>query len=164
MTRQEERTAKKELKKLLKDYHNQAKHNKIEIYFIYKKVLYKIQIDEITEEIATFGRTSKKKGNKKVIRLRLLNAKKLEYLESGKAVRVMTEKHLIELSQKLGLNKGQTCEYLSARARKQEYKLDSKRYDKGGDIELKRKSIQVKFQNATVAMVDTILKLQNAKV
>ena len=37
------------------------------------------------------------------------------------------------------------------------------RFDKAGDVNLKRKKIQVKFQNATLAQVSTILKLAGIK-
>ena len=71
----------------------------------------------------------------------------------------MSEQKLIELAEDKGLNKGQACEYLSAKARKQEYTLDSTRFDKAGDVNLKRKKIQVKFENASLTQLRTIAKV-----
>lgn len=147
------------LERLLNLYEEQSKANCIEMYFVCDKILYKRQMNKITKDITSFGITSKSKGHKEVIRMRVLKATKLEWLQNEKVTKVMTEEKFVQLSKKLNLNKGQTCEYLSAKARKQEFKLDSTRYDKAGDVDLKRKRIQVKFENASVAVVDTILKL-----
>lgn len=155
-------TKEQRLERLLNLYEQQSKANCIEMYFIVNKTLYKRQMNRITTDIVNFGITSKSKGHKEVIRMRLLKAKKLEWLENEKVTEVMSEKKFLELSQELKLNKGQTCEYLSCRARKIEYKLDSTRYDKAGDVDLKRKRIQVKFENASIAVVDTILKIAKA--
>lgn len=82
---------------------------------------------------------------------------------SGKAKQVMSEEKFLQLTEKQELNKGQTCEYLSAKARKQDYTLDSTRFDKAGDVNLKRKKIQVKFENASLTQLRTIAKVAGLK-
>ena len=150
------------LERLLNLYEQQSKANCIEMYFIVNKTLYKRQMEKITTDIVNFGITSKSKGHKEVIRMRLLKATKMQWLATEKVTQVMPEEKFLALAKSLNLNKGQTCEYLSCKARKIEYKLDSTRYDKAGDVDLKRKKIQVKFENASVAVVDTILKIAKA--
>lgn len=142
-------------------YHQQNKSNEYEIYFFDNKMLYKTNKKSIDNKLLKFDRTSVKRGNKQTLRLRMLKEHKQELIKNNQATKVMTEKHFKTLCKELGLNKGECCEYLSHRARGIEYKRDNVRYDKAGDINTARKTIQVKFQNATIASVDTILKLAN---
>ena len=142
-------------------YHKQSKAKEFEIYFIINKTLYKTTTTTINDEILKFDTTSVKKGSKKTLRLRMLKQYKQSLLDNNKATKIMTEKHFKELCKQLKLNKGECCEYLSHRARHIEYARDNVRYDKAGDINTARKTIQVKFQNATIANIDTILKLAN---
>ena len=144
-----------------KEYQKQSKATIYEIYFIYNKTLYKMQEKTIQDNMLKFDITSKARGSKKTLRMRILKAQKREIIENGKATKVMTEKYFNTLCKQLGLNKGETCEYLSHKARGLEYSRDNVRYDKAGDINTARKSIQVKFQNVTIASIDTILKLAN---
>lgn len=130
-----------------------------EIYFIYKKQLYKIEIKELEVEMVKLGKESSSKGGHEKLKLNITSAIKQSWLLSGKAKKVMTEQELINKAQELGLNKGQTCEYLSAKARHQEYTLDNTRFDKAGDVNLKRKKIQVKFENASLTQIRTIAKV-----
>ena len=130
-----------------------------EIYFIFKHVLYKIELKHLDSSIVKIGKESSSKGGWEKLRLAITSAKKQEWLVSGKAKKLMSEQKLIELAEDKGLNKGQACEYLSAKARKQEYTLDSTRFDKAGDVNLKRKKIQVKFENASLTQLRTIAKV-----
>ncbi|MBR2849335.1 MAG: hypothetical protein IKB83_02380, partial [Mycoplasmataceae bacterium] len=129
------------------------------IYFTFKNNLFKIEMKKLDNEIVKIGRESSSKGGWEKLRLQISSAKKQQWIIEGKAKQVMTSEKFIAIAQENGLNKGQTCEYLSAKARKQEYKLDNVRFDKAGDVNLKRKKIQVKFENASLTQLRTIAKV-----
>ena len=143
----------------LKLYSEYAGCNCYEIYFIFRHRLYKIELKELDSSIVKLGRESSSKGGYEKLRLSVSSAKKQEWLLSGKAKELMSEDELLKLAEEQELNKGQACEYLSAKARKQEYTLDSTRFDKAGDVNLKRKKIQVKFENASLTQLRTIAKV-----
>lgn len=143
----------------LEKYEEFSGCNCYEIYFSFKKDIYKIELKKLEVELIKLGRESSSKGGYEKLRLNITSAVKQSWLLSGKAKKIMTEQELINKAQELGLNKGQTCEYLSAKARKQEYTLDSTRFDKAGDVNLKRKKIQVKYENASLAQLRTIAKV-----
>lgn len=133
--------------------------NCYEIYFNYRHTLYKIELKKLDTSIVKLGRESSSKGGYEKLRLSITSAKKQEWLMSGKAKRLMSEEELNKLAEEKELNRGQACEYLSAKARKQEYTLDNTRFDKAGDVNLKRKKIQVKFENASLTQLRTIAKV-----
>lgn len=133
--------------------------NCYEIYFMFKHKLYKIELKKLDNSIVKLAKESSSKGGWEKLRLSVTSAKKQEWLLSGKAKELMTEEKFLQIASENSLNKGQTCEYLSAKARKQEYKLDSTRFDKAGDVNLKRKKIQVKFENASLTQLRTIAKV-----
>lgn len=137
--------------------------NCYEIYFILKHNLYKIELKTLEEKMVKIGRESSSKGGYEKLRFAITKAQKENWLMSGKAKQVMSEEKFLQLAEKQELNKGQTCEYLSAKARKQEYTLDSTRFDKAGDVNLKRKKIQVKFENASLTQLRTIAKVAGIK-
>lgn len=133
--------------------------NCYEVYFNFRHTIYKIELKELGVELVKLGRESSSKGGHEKLRLNITSAKKQEWLLSGKAKEVMSEEKFNKLAEEKELNKGQTCEYLSAKARHQEYTLDSTRFDKAGDVNLKRKKIQVKFENASLTQLRTIAKV-----
>ena len=143
----------------LKQYEDFSGCTHYEIYFIYRNKLYKIELKKLDPEIVKIGRESSSKGGYEKLRLQISSAKKQQWIVEGKAKLVMTSEKFLAIAQEEGLNKGQTCEYLSAKARKQEYKLDNVRFDKAGDVNLKRKKIQVKFENASLTQLRTIAKV-----
>lgn len=143
----------------LDEYEKFAGCNCYEIYFTFKHILYKIELKHLDSSIVKIGKESSSKGGWEKLRLAITSAKKQEWLISGKAKKVMTEEKLLEVAKDKNLNKGQICEYLSAKARKQDYSLDSTRFDKAGDVNLKRKKIQVKFENASLTQLRTIAKV-----
>lgn len=147
------------LKFWLEKYQEFAGCNCYEIYFIFRNNLYKTELKELEVEMVKLGKESSSKGGHEKLKLNITSAIKQSWLLSGKAKKIMTEQELINKAQELGLNKGQTCEYLSAKARKQDYTLDSTRFDKAGDVNLKRKKIQVKFENASLTQLRTIAKV-----
>lgn len=114
---------------------------------------------KLDNEIVKIGRESSSKGGWEKLRLQISSAKKQQWIIEGKAKLVMTSEKFLAIAQEKGLNKGQACEYLSTKARKQEYKLDNVRFDKAGDVNLKRKKIQVKFENASLTQLRTIAKV-----
>lgn len=132
--------------------------NCYEIYFLFNHNLFKIEEKKLSENYVKLGRESSKKGGHEKLRLNITRAIKEQWLLSGKAKKLMAEEKFIDLQNELGLNKGQVCEYLAAKARKQSYELDSTRFDKAGDVNLKRKKIQVKFENASLTQLRTIAK------
>lgn len=143
----------------LKLYEENNGCNCYEIYFNFRHTIYKIELKELDATMVKIGRESSSKGGYEKLRLNITSSQKQAWLMSGKAKKLMTEEELNQLSEKLELNKGQACEYLSAKARHQSYELDSTRFDKAGDINLKRKKIQVKYENASLTQLRTIAKV-----
>ena len=150
---------KEKIKFWLEKYEEFNGCNCYEIYFNFKHTIYKIELKKLDAEIVKLGRESSSKGGHEKLRLSIKTATKQAWILSGKAREVMSEEKLNRTAEELELNKGQTCEYLSAKARKQEYTLDSTRFDKAGDVNLKRKKIQVKFENASLTQLRTIAKV-----
>lgn len=146
----------------LKLYEEHNGCNCYEVYFCYKKAIYKIELKNIPSSIVKLTRESSRNGGKEKLRLYVNSATKQAWLLGGNAKKVMTEENLLKKAKDLNLNKGQYCEYLSSKARKLEYKLDNTRFDVAGDVNLKRKKIQVKYENASLAQLDTILKVANS--
>ena len=131
---------KEKIKFWLEKYEEFNGCNCYEIYFNFKHTIYKIELQKLDAEIVKLGRESSSKGGHEKLRLSITTATKQSWLLSGKAKEVMSEEKLNRTAEELELNKGQTCEYLSAKARKQEYTLDSTRFDKAGDVNLKSTS------------------------
>ena len=148
-----------EIEKWLQLYEQYNGCNCYEIYFLFNKKLYKIELKQLDAGFVKMGRESSSKGGWEKLRLAVNKAKKVEWLSSGKAREVMTQDKFVKLAEELGLNKGQAC----AKARKQSYTLDSTRFDKAGDVNLKRKKIQVKFENASLTQLRTIAKVAGLK-
>lgn len=143
---------------LIENYKKYNKSNKYELYFIYKKVLYKIIIKELNNNNIKITTESKSHGGQQKLRLYFNNKDKEQMLMNG-ATEVMNEQKFLDLAKTLKLNKGETCEYLAHKQRNLEYKRDNIRFDKAGDINLKRDKIQVKFENASIARISTIIKV-----
>ena len=133
--------------------------NCYEVYFNFKHFIFKIELKKLDSDMVKVSRESSSKGGYEKLKLAITSAKKQAWLMSGKAKKVMSEEELNKLAQELELNKGQACEYLSAKARKQEYTIDNVRFDKAGDVNLKRKKIQVKYENASLTQLRTIAKV-----
>lgn len=143
----------------LEEYEKHAGCTHYEIYFLFKDKLFKTEMKKLDSDIVKLGRESSSKGGHEKLRLQVSSKKKQSWIMEGKAREVMNSEKFLAIAQDKGLNKGQTCEYLSAKARKQEYKLDNTRFDKSGDVNLKRKKIQVKFENASLTQLRTIAKV-----
>lgn len=140
-------------------YEKMAGCTHYEIYFLSQHKLYKVELRKLLNEMVKTGKESSKKGGHLKLRLAITSEMKKNWVASGEAREIMAENKFLELAEKLEINKGQTCEYLSAKARKQDYTLDSTRFDKAGDVNLKRKRIQVKFENASLTQLRTIAKV-----
>ena len=136
--------------------------NAYEIYFEKNGSLHKIELAGISADMVRITTESVKNGGKEKLKLYVNNKKKAEWLASGKAKQIMSTDKFTQLAQDLGYNKGQTCEYLSCKARNLEFHLDIVRFDKAGYINLKYKKIQVKFENASLATLATIDSLASA--
>lgn len=147
------------VKKYLNLYENFNGCNCYEIYFLYRHTLYKIELKKLDSTFVKLARESSSKGGYEKLRLSITSELKQNWLISGQAKELMSEEKFLKLAESEGLNKGQACELISAKARKQEYKLDSTRFDKAGDVNLKRKRIQVKYENASLTQLRTIAKV-----
>lgn len=147
------------LQHYVNEYERLSGANAYEIYFEKDGNLHKIELAGITADMVRITTESERNGGKEKLKLYVNAKKKNEWLASGKARKIMTTNNFCKLANELGYNKGQTCEYLSAKARNQEFKLDNVRFDKAGDVNLKRKKIQVKFENASLTALSTIDKV-----
>ena len=143
-------------KDLFATYKATTKAHKTEIGFIVNKILYSIKLKEI--DIAMVKLTTESKGGLK-LKLQISKAQKLEWLASGKAKRLATEQEFIKLVSESKYNKGEVLEKMLTEKRGMEWHKDSVRYDKAGDIDLKRDRIQVKFENASLTSAYTMTRV-----
>ena len=129
--------------------------------FIYCKKVYSIKIkhNELTEDMVKLSTESK--GGIKLM-LRITKEIKEQWIASGKATYICTEKYFNKQVKESKYNKGEIAEKIVTEKRGQQWKKDNVRYDKAGDINLKRDSIQVKFQNASLTSAKTMLKVASA--
>ena len=133
-----------------------TKANKTEIGFIVDKVLYSIKLKEI--DLTMIRLTTESKGGLK-LKLQMSKAQKLQWLASGKAKRLATEQEFTKLVSESKYNKGEVLEKMLTEKRGMEWYKDSVRYDKAGDIDLKRDRIQVKFENASLTSAYTMTRV-----
>lgn len=98
------------------------------------------------------------KGGYEKLRLQMNKMQKYNLIINGNARKLMTEDSFLKKCKTDNLNKGQECEKISCEFRGIEYKKDNVRFDKAGDVNLKRKQIQVKFENASLTQLRTIDK------
>ena len=130
---------------LFTTYKATTKANKTEIGFIIDKVLYSIKLKEIDIEMTRL--TTESKGGLKL------------KLQISKAQRICTESEFLKLVSESKYNKGEVLEKILTEKRGIKWSKDSVRYDKAGDIDLKRDRIQVKFENASLTSAYTMLRV-----
>lgn len=130
--------------------------NKTEIGFIVNKKLYSIKLNEIGLDMVKLSTESR--GGLK-LKLAITKKKKLEWLASGKAKDLMSEENFLNLVATSKYNKGEVLEKLLTEKRGQKWVKDSVRYDKAGDVNLKREKIQIKFENASLTSAYTMTRV-----
>lgn len=143
-------------KDLFNIYTKTTKANKIEIGFIANKKLYSIKLNEIKLENVKL--TTESRGGLK-LKLAITKKQKLEWLASGKAKELMDESKFLQLVEASKYNKGEVLEKILTEKRGMTWQKDSVRYDKAGDIDLKRDRIQVKFENASLTSAYTMTRV-----
>lgn len=141
---------------LFETYKATTKANKIEIGFIVDGVLYAIKLNEITVDMVRL--TTESKGGLK-LKLQISKTQKLKWLASGKAKKLATEQEFTKLVSESKYNKGEVLERILTEKRGLKWHKDSIRYDKAGDIDLKRDRIQVKFENASLTSAYTMARV-----
>jgi hypothetical protein len=128
------------------------------IGFTYNGVLYSIKIRELPVELVRL--TTESKGGIK-LKMQVGKAQKAQWIASGKATKLMSEEKFTEMVKNSKYNKGEILEKIVTEKRGLEWKKDSVRYDKAGDIDLKRDRIQVKFENASLTSAYTMYRVVN---
>lgn len=143
----------------LKLYEETSSSNIYELGFVLNGRLYMIELKHIPTYMVRV--TTESKERKSLVKLRLyLNKKnKLELLNSGKCADLMSEEQFLQLVEEYELNRGQTFEKIRKDQRQIEYRLDNIRYDIDSDININDKHIQVKYENGTIARINTINKI-----
>ena len=71
----------------------------------------------------------------------------------------MDESKFLQLVEASKYNKGEVLEKILTEKRGMAWQKDSVRYDKAGDIDLKRDKIQVKFENASLTSAYTMTRV-----
>lgn len=144
-------------KEFFENYNRLTGAEETYLFFIYKNDLYLHTCKHINEDWARTDRDSKKNGGGLKYRMRLKVATKKELLEDTNTRKVMTKAEFLELPVK---NKGDKCElYLEMLNGNNDFKHNSVRFDKGGDVEIDGKQVQVKFENASITSVATLEKV-----
>lgn len=119
------------------------------IFAIYdKNNIYKVKIkaNELTQEMTKIG-TSSKGGT--TLKIRITRQMMDKWIASGKATKVCTKKYFEKIAKDFN-TKGNCFEYLMVHQHKQDWKQNNIRFDKVGDLQLKRDKIEIKLWNATI--------------
>lgn len=137
-------------------YETTTKSTHIEIVFVYNKMVYAIKLKNISSENVTLG-TSSAGGLQ--LRLSIKKAQKQQWLMSGKARKIIEEEKFLEEVKASKYNKGEIAEKIMTERRGMKWTKDNVRYDKAGDVDLKRDKIQIKFENASLTRASTIVNV-----
>lgn len=137
-------------------YETTTKATHTEIVFVYNKMVYAIKLKNITVEMVTLGTNST--GGLQ-LRLNISKAQKQQWLISGKARKIVEEEKFLEEVKASKYNKGEIAEKIMTERRGMVWTKDNVRYDKAGDVDLKRDRIQIKFQNASLTRASTIVRV-----
>lgn len=124
--------------------------------FIYKKMLYAIEVPEIMPRYIRLEHTSSKTGHKKKLQFRLTN-KYMEQLIRKGAVCLGGQEMVISDE----WNKGVVFERLIYSLNSQEPRgKDSVGFWESGDINIDGRELQVKFNGAQIVIEDTLERLK----
>lgn len=136
------------------------------IFFQYGKEIYMAECDRIAQKWCYESRESHRRnkageivgGGEQKWSMRMNKAHKEQLINKGAKV-VFTVEEFNEMPYK---NKGQRIEgWLHREYDLGEYKPDSKRFDKGGDVVINGIEYQVKFENASLTNVRVLRKAQD---
>lgn len=146
------------IKYLFNLYTTTIKVTHYQFIFIYNHKVYSIKIKHNDLTIDMIKLSTESKGGLKLM-LRITKAIKEQWINSGKATYICTEQYFNKQVKASKYNRGEIAEKIMTEKRGQVWHKDNIRYDKAGDIDLKRDSIQVKFQNASLTSAKTMLKV-----
>lgn len=146
------------IKKYFDLYEKHSGANSYDLYFIFKGNLYRAMIKTLNIDWVRLARESSSKGGYEKLRLQISAMQKYDLIANGNAKKLISEETFLKKCKADNLNKGQECEKISCEFRGIEYKKDNVRFDKAGDVNLKRKQIQVKFENASLTQLRVIEK------
>ena len=124
------------------------------IGFIYKKNLYMVEIEELQPRYTMIKKAVS--NHKEKLQMYLTNKRKKEFLNKG-AKFICSEMDFIQMNNLK--NKGYTFERMITEMYGLEWARDNVRFDKQGDIQVDGKEIQIKFENAQIATIDTLRKI-----
>ena len=151
-----ERSEREITEDLFQVYVNTTRATHTEIIFIENATVYTIKLKEIKKEMVRL--TTESRGGLK-LKLRITKAMKNEWLTTGKAKELISEEKFYEMVKASKYNKGEIAEKLVTEKRGLKWTKDNVRYDKAGDIDLKRDRIQVKFENASLTSAYTMSRV-----
>lgn len=145
------------IKNFLRYYNRLTGADRTLVFFIYQNLVYLYNCKHISPKWCYWTRESQKNGGIEKVKMRLTLKEKQRIL--SKSIPVMTVEQFESLP--YPTNKGRRCEFwLHQVCGLGEYKPDSMRFDKCGDIRINGVEYQVKFQNASLTNVDILHKAQ----
>lgn len=128
------------------------------IFFAYGKEIYMATTDRIAPRWCIEARESSKNGGAQKWKMSLKKAQKEELINKGAQV-VCSKEEFENIPYN---NKGHKCEcWLHEHYNLGEYKPDSLRFDKGGDVCIDGIEYQVKFENASLTNVKVLRRAQD---
>jgi hypothetical protein len=125
------------------------------IGFIHNHQLYMIRVDDLKPRWLTMMSATEHHQEKLQMNLKAKHKKQL--INKGAMV-ICSEAEFLE--QNTIHNKGYTFERIVFEMNGKEWKRDNTRFDKQGDIRIDGMEIQIKFENAQVATITTLKRLQ----
>jgi hypothetical protein len=129
--------------------------------FLYKHILYAIQVDELMPRWLVMK--PEIKGHAEKLQMDLKVKHKKELINKG-ATPICSEEEFLEMNKDMH-NKGFTFERLifNLNGQGETWARDTVGFEKCGDININGVEIQIKFQNAQIVTVPTLHRLQRAR-
>lgn len=142
---------------MIRDYHKLSAADYYIIGFELDGYIYAVKQKRLYSKYLKTDRESTKNGGANILRLTL--TKKQKRALAKKMLPVATAEDMEKAT-----NKGEWFEKLIHTIYKQDYKKDTIRFDKQGDIKIEGQEVQLKFERATVANERTIKKIKKERM
>ena len=142
---------------VIRDYHKLSAAGYYILGFELDGYIYAVKQKRIYSKYLKPDRESTKNGGADILRLTL--TKKQKKILVKKLLPIATIEEMENAK-----NRGEWFEKLIYAIYKQDYRKDTTRFDKRGDIEINGEQVQIKFERATVANERTIKKIKRERM
>lgn len=142
---------------MIREYHKLSAADYYIIGFELDGYIYAVKQKRLYGKYLKTDRESTKNGGANILRLTLTKKQKKALVKKLLPVATAADMENIK-------NRGEWFEKLIYTIYKQDYKKDTTRFDKQGDIKIEGQEVQLKFERATVANERTIKKIKRERM